>query len=103
MARHNAKQAATPAEQRLLALSELPESHLTKDELAELDTWIAEKTAAIRAAWTPEQEAMARGVRFRQGDRQCEYDSRIFQRRMVQVVDASDLERAELRGVLCDD
>ncbi len=94
MARKRSERQIVSAEdRRLLDLMDLPESHLTVSELAELDAFIAAKTAAIRAHWTPEQEAMARGVRFRNArDKQYEFDGRLFQSVPVGVVDSREAE-----------
>ena len=43
-------------------LMELPESHLSKAELAILDDYIQGETQKLRDAWTPEEEASRRGV-----------------------------------------
>lgn len=56
---HDAKD---PATVRLLSLSELPESHLTTSELAELDAFVAKGVAEVRDCWTPRDEAMRRGI-----------------------------------------
>ncbi len=63
----------------LLSLAELPEAYLTKDELARLDEYVNHKMDEIKRAWTPEQEAQARGVMLRKTDRWFVSDGRLFQ------------------------
>lgn len=71
----------------LLSIMELPETHMTPDEIERCDEFIKYKTEEIRRGWTPEQEAAARGVMQRKADRFFFADGRIFQQSIgIQVV-----------------
>lgn len=63
---------------RLMALAELPESHLTAKELAELDAYVSACTAEIRANWTADEESARRGVDQRKTAKVFVHDDRQF-------------------------
>ena len=49
----------------LFEVMDLPPSHMTDEELAACDEFIATETRKIREAWSPQREAAARGVDMR--------------------------------------
>lgn len=63
----------------LLTLADLPETHLSREEIEKLDEYVQYKMNEIKRSWTPEREAEARGVHFRNKDRWFISDGRIFQ------------------------
>lgn len=85
----------------LLMLADLPESHLTKDELSRLDDYVTKARDSIKAAWTAEQEAEARGVKMRKSDRWVEYDGRLFQRSVGMMPIGRD-EWGDIGGDECE-
>lgn len=76
----------------LLELSDLPESHLSVDELKQLDAYVWHTaTKEVQAKWTPQREAEARGVDVRAAAKLFWHDGRIYQAERMTVSEGVEL------------
>lgn len=80
----------------LLELSELPESHLSAQELRQLDDYVWNKCVPkIRSEWSELREAEARGVNIRNAARLFCFGGNIYQSQIVDRVSDYGIEAGE--------
>lgn len=77
----------------LLELSDLPESHLSAKELAQLDEYVWGKCVPeIKSQWSDLREAEARGVDIRNAARLFCFGGNVYQSRIVDRVSDHGVE-----------